>query len=355
MSLTGLPLRILMIVLALAAVSLTVRLAPRLSRAWVRALAMLGCQLFVLLALLTAGNAYFDFYQSWGDLTGIASASSGPSGSGPVTRVADSFMDQHQVPIAEGRLESVIIRGSRSGISTPAYIYLPPQYRTEPNRRFPVAIALTGYPGDAQNLITQIQLPLLASQETAAGRMQPMIFVMLRPMVTPPRDTECTDVPGGPQAATFFGQDVPAAIGSAYRTTTGPTGWGILGDSTGGYCATKITMMYSDRYSAAVSLSGYYHALSDFTTGDLWGGSASFRRENDLIWRLRNQPPPPISVMATSSLSGEGDYNETMLFVRLARPPMRVSTLILPAGGHHFSVWRRELPATLDWLGSRLG
>ena len=42
--------------------------------------------------------------------------------------------------------------------------------------------------------------------------MQPMILVMLRPTVAPPRDTECVDVPGGPQTETFFAEDLPQAV-----------------------------------------------------------------------------------------------------------------------------------------------
>ena len=47
--------------------------------------------------------------------------------------------------------------------------------------------------------------------------MQPMILVMMRPTVAPPRDTECVDVPGGPQTETFFAKDLPDAVSAHYR------------------------------------------------------------------------------------------------------------------------------------------
>jgi enterochelin esterase-like enzyme len=357
MTLTGTLLQVLLVVLALAALGVTVWLMPRMKRTLGRIGMLLGCQLCALLTLLAVGNAYFDFYHSWGDLTGnVSEAAAGPglTGVAEVTHVRDSFIDAHRLSPSDGGLQSVVIHGRRSGISTPAYIYLPPQYAKEPNRRFPVTVAFTGYPGNAQNLITRMQLPQLASHEIAAARTQPMIFVMLRPMVTPPRDTECTDVPGGPQAETFFAQDLPTAIGAAYHTAAGPHGWGLLGDSTGGYCAAKLVMRHSDRFSAAVSLSGYFHALSDFTTGDLYGGSKAYRGDNDLFWRLEHLPPPPVSILVTSSRSGERDYPQVQRFIKLARPPTEVDSLILPSGGHHFSVWRRELPSALRWLSDRL-
>ena len=48
---------------------------------------------------------------------------------------------------------------------------------------------MTGYPGNAKNLITQMRIPQTAAAAIAIGRIQPMIIVMLRPMLTPPRST----------------------------------------------------------------------------------------------------------------------------------------------------------------------
>ncbi len=67
-----------------------------------------------------------------------------------------------------------------------------------------------------------------------------MILVMLRPTVAPPRDTECVDIPGGPQTETFFAKDLPEAVTASYRAGKEADDWGIIGNSTGGYCALKI-------------------------------------------------------------------------------------------------------------------
>ena len=92
--------------------------------------------------------------------------------------------------------------------------------------------------------------------------MQPMILVMMRPTVAPPRDTECVDVPGGPQTETFFAKDLPQAVSDALPgRDSGPGNWGIIGNSTGGYCALKIGLHHPDRfYGAAAGLSAYYKA-----------------------------------------------------------------------------------------------
>ena len=54
-----------------------------------------------------------------------------------------------------------------------------------------------------------------------------MVLVMMSPSVAPPRDTECTDVPAGPQALTFLAADVPEAMAASYRVQ--PRGWGAIG------------------------------------------------------------------------------------------------------------------------------
>lgn len=368
-----------MAVAALAVLCLVVWVMPRASGPGVSRLLgriglLLGCQVACMLALLTALNFYFDFYGSWGDLLGYstqshATADGRPAGTplpptGPrrvlaaetLETVKDGFIRSNQLPPSIGRLESVVIHGQASGITTSAYIYLPPQYFEAgyAKQRFPVAIAFTGYPGDAHNLITRLGLPQMVGREIKAGKIQPMMLVMMRPTVVAPRDTECTDIPGGPQTETLFSQDVPSAMKAAYRASVEPSGWSLMGDSTGGYCAIKLAMRHSDRFGSAIALAGYYHALSDITTGNLYGGSRAYRDENDLFWRMRNLPIPPINLLLTTSRIGERDFKDTKRFLSLARPPMRIASVILPSGGHHFDVWDRELPPALSWLSSHM-
>jgi S-formylglutathione hydrolase FrmB len=366
--LTGLPLQVTVVTVAVIAIAAAVRFVPRVagrraSHALARLGIILGCQLCAVVAALDLVNASFVFYGSWSDLVGTrATTTNDPAGDlryhpGDAAPVgADPAGPRYRLPAGQGRIDAVVIHGVRTSISESGFVYLPPQYFAPAyrTRRFPVIVALTGYPGNAQNLITHLHLPQTAAYEMAAGRMPPAILVMLRPTVAPPRDTECTDVPHGPQAETFFAEDLPAALASEYRTADGAAGWGAMGDSTGGYCAVKLAMRHSDRYSAAVSLAGYYHALQDFTTGDLYGHSTAYRDENDLLWRLRHRPPPPVDLLLTTSRVGEKDYGQTRQFLALARPLTRVASIVLPFGGHHFSTWRRELPPALRWLGTHL-
>jgi S-formylglutathione hydrolase FrmB len=187
--------------------------------------------------------------------------------------------------------------------------------------------------------------------------MRPMILVMLRPTVAPPRDTECVDIPGGPQTESFFAKDLPDAVGRHYRVGGKPGSWGIIGDSTGGYCALKLAMHHPRVYAAGAGLSAYYRAPIDPTTGDLFHGDKTLRNRADLFWYLKNMPAPDTSLLVSSSKIGESNYKDTLKFIAGAKATnrTRISSIILESGGHNFNTWRREIPATLEWISGRLG
>jgi enterochelin esterase-like enzyme len=348
---------------------------PRLGgRTWrsvsARVGVLLGVQLVTLIAIGLVANDYFGFYGSWGDLFGT------DGGGAPITQGTSTASDgaspsdvtvqaSRSVPLelagasgaAGGTLQTVTIHGASTGLSTPAYVYLPAAYRQAANahRRFPAVVVLTGYPGTAVNLITRMKYPTVVAQAIYQKQMQPTVLVLMRPTVAPPRDTECQDVPQGPQAESFFAKDLRAAIAARYRVGTEGSSWGMIGDSTGGYCALKIAMRHPEAYGAAASLSGYYESAVDVTTGDLFGGSKQLQNENNLMWRLAHLPAPKVSVLVTSSYHGEYDYKATMAFVRAAvKDHLPVWKMLLPSGGHNFSTWNRELPGALRWLGSHL-
>ena|SRR5450755_47037 len=256
-----------------------------------------------------------------------------------------------------GRLLLVSMIGQRTGITARGdYVYLPPQYfqRAYARARFPVVLALTGYPGASWSIVKRLALPSEAASLVAAGRLPPAVYVMMNVSVAMPRDTECTNIPAGPQVESFFAQDVPRAIEQSFRVEHQGAAWGLIGYSTGGYCAAKLAMLNPYQFRSAVSLAGYYAAVRDSTTGNLYGGSLGYRHENDLGWRLEHLPAPPVSLLATSSRVGEKTFPGTRAFLRLIQPPMRGYSLILAQGGHNFGTWQRELPQALTWLGRQL-
>lgn len=354
--------------LALALFAATVWLWPRLARrgrlpVLGRIGVLLATQLSLIAVLALAANYSFGFYASWADLLGrnttpgVVVDHAGGSPNAVALRVLATVhvnVAGGTVPRLGGQIQKVAIAGGVSGIATTAYVYLPPEYFRQPERRFPAAVVLTGYPGSAEALYKKLKYPVIAAGEVRRGAARPMVLVMMRPTVAPPRDTECTDVPGGPQTETFFATDLRRSLAARYRIGTGAASWGVIGDSTGGYCALKLALRDPGAYASAVGLSADYGAPQDATTGDLYGGDAGRRRGNDLMWRLGHLPHPPVSLLVTSSRHGEHNYRATLRFVALAGGPTRVSSIILPSGGHNFTTWSREIPPALAWLSAHL-
>ncbi|MFI6514778.1 alpha/beta hydrolase [Spirillospora sp. NPDC050679] len=370
MQLTGTGFVGLLCALAVAAFAGTLWLLPRINgggrrRAAARAGLLAACQLFIVLALATAMNAYFVFYNSWSDLLGNVGGPVSVQGgrgaakaaAGPLPRSVSPLAAQQGLrdPAVDGQLEQTVIRGPRTGLQVKAFVYLPAQYFQQrfKDHRFPVSLVLAGYPGDPRGIIERQELVKTAARDMRSGAIPPTVYVITRTMVAPPRDTQCTDVPGGPQAETFFSQDVPQALGATYRLATTAAGWGVLGQSAGGYCSVKLAMRHSDRFSAAASLGGYLRSIQDPTTGDLYGGSKAVRDDNDLLWRLEHLPPPPVSVLLASSKREEG-YDQALKYVQLTKPPLRTDTLFPEQGGHNFGTFRRLTPEIMRWMGRQL-
>ncbi|WP_037681188.1 esterase family protein [Streptomyces griseus] len=371
----GLTSKKVLVLAVLAAVLLfvgTVWLWPRLSRRNWRAVSgrvglLLAIQMALFASVGLAANQAFGFYASWADLFGqetdqgvvVDHATGGRSG-GPL-QVLEARRVEGAAgvrPHTGGQVQEVDIAGRTSRIATRAYVYLPPEYfqpryRT---RTFPAAVVLTGYPGTAKALVEKLHFPRTAQRLAKDGRMQPMILVMLRPTVAPPRDTECVDIPRGPQTETFFAKDLPEAVTAHYRVGRKPGSWGIIGDSTGGYCALKLAMHHPDVFAAGAGLSPYYKAPIDATTGDLFQGDKGLRNRADLWWYLKHMPAPDTSLLVTSSKVGESNYKATLRFIDgvKAKGLTRISSIILDSGGHNFNTWRREIPATLEWISGRL-
>ncbi|GAA1238173.1 alpha/beta hydrolase-fold protein [Kitasatospora nipponensis] len=371
---------------AVLALLATLWLWPRLARQ--RPLPVLGrvallaaVQLSVLAVCGLTVNDTYGFYSSWHDLVhpGGSQLALGPTGSGSGTRGGPPQSDALVQPTTEGglstitdlpqgkpeevgRVDSIRVVGKQSGLSDQMFIYLPPEYFNPKysRERFPVLLTLAGYPGPALHLLSELHTPTTVWDLQRTGKMAPTIVVMARPTVAAPRDTECLDVPGGPQTETWFAKDVPAALRSAYRVSRSAESWGVLGYSTGGSCALRLALRDPAAYTTAAALHADYQVVSQpWESGDLFSGNPGLAQQYDLAWRLQNLPVPKASLLIVSTRT-EDNFPATQQFlnatapVTAAHPDLKIDSLFLPDGGHSFDTWRREFPAALEWLSDHL-
>jgi hypothetical protein len=185
------------------------------SRRWVRAALAATCVLTIAAAATLQLNRMVEAYPSWSALAGVAATGS-TARPGSAIAAAATIGD----PGGGGTLISVRVDGRASGLDLPMYVYLPPRYERERRLRYPVIEAAHGYPGSPKTWIRRLDIKAYLDREIIAGRMAPS--VVLLPYQTPAqlRDTECTDLVGGPRAETFLIRDVPAYARAHLRVRT---------------------------------------------------------------------------------------------------------------------------------------
>jgi hypothetical protein len=252
------------------------------------------------------------------------------------------------------RVVKFSLTGRVSGISLPAYAYLPPGYDSELGQRtrYPVIEATDGFPGSPNGWLIGLEASRILDDEIGHRRMAPTVVVFPTQVLDPARDSECVDAVGGAQFDTYLSTDLHEAVTSQFRVRTDRAGWSIVGLSTGGFCAVNLALRHPDLYAAAASLSGYFTARTDATTGDLYHADAHLRDLNSPLWRLRNLPVPPLAILAAVARDDHTEYQELQSFMPAVKAPASLTTIVLPKGGHTPPTWKALEPPVFDWMSS---
>jgi S-formylglutathione hydrolase FrmB len=128
-----------------------------------------------------------------------------------------------------------------------------------------------------------------------------------------------------------------------------------MGFSTGGYCAVNLVLRHPELYAAAVSLSGYTHPAHDRSTGDLFGGSLALQKANTPVWTAAHwRGFSDVSLLLMTSQQDPSSYRDALELAAVARAPLHVRTVFLPAGGHNARLWKALEPVAFDWLSRQL-
>jgi S-formylglutathione hydrolase FrmB len=354
-SLTGMPLLVTVIVVALAlpfAVALAWRrTTPMIIATIVRALAIVLCQVVAIAAVFVGVNRTFGFYDSWDDLLGRKSP-------GDVSVTDDGQLVASDG--SQGRIRVLTVHGKVSGASGQVLVWLPPQYfqKAYAKATFPVLMALPGQPGTPAGIFRKLDLATNATSAVTQDQMKPFIAVVPPLEIAAPRDTECTDIPHGPQADSWLSTDVKEDVVRHFRVT--PDHWSTMGWSTGGFCAAKMLLRHSTSFGAAVSIGGYFAAEEDHSTGNLFNHSSTLRNQNSPLWLIKHTLTYPVHLLIITSKAdreswGGVAYADADKAVAAATGIPGVSTIILPAGGHNFSTYAATVAPALTWLGKNAG
>lgn len=356
MSLTGQALLVLLITLAILVPLILALTLPRRPRGLLRPvlgfIAMVLAQLLAVAAVGVWANDTFGFYDSWSDLLGGAQG-------GVVSVEANGSLPQTR---GQGRVVALTVNGRASKASGVVLVWLPPQYDQPAFKttRFPVLMMLPGQPSSPKGVFTGFQFAREATQAIRSGAVQPFVAVFPPLMIDPPRDTECNNVPNGPRAETWLATDVRDAVLRHVRVTPDGTRWSLAGWSTGGFCAAKLLLRHRSEFNAAASIGGYFDAETDPTTGALFGGSAKLRRENSPLWLIRQPGQSDANLLIVVSETDQSTYTghfyaDSKQMIEQTRGYPNVATIVLPSGGHNYTVYLQTLPAVLAWCAKTAG
>lgn len=134
------------------------------------------------------------------------------------------------------------------------FVYLPPSYASQPNRRYPVVYFLHGYYATAEMYWKLMTVPVTADKLMNSGAVHEMILV--NPDAHTLYDGSMySNSPTTGNWERYITHDLVAYIDGHYRTIANRDSRGLAGHSMGGYGTLRLAMKYPGIYSSIYAMS----------------------------------------------------------------------------------------------------
>jgi Putative esterase len=141
----------------------------------------------------------------------------------------------------------------------PLWIYVPPGYDEEPDRRYPAVYVVQGVTGQLDmwrnRSAFRPTFPELADALFASGEVPPAIVVWVDGW-TSLGGSQFLDSPGTGRYHTYLCEEVVSWVDANYRTLAAPEHRGIAGKSSGGYTAMVTPMLRPDLFGGLATHAG---------------------------------------------------------------------------------------------------
>jgi hypothetical protein len=163
--------------------------------------------------------------------------------------------------IEEGGLDSAALRGNPLGDPSHrrVYVYLPPGYDSEPQRRYPSIYVIQGYTGQVEmwwnRAAYRTPFPEAADRVFASGQ-APAAIVVYVDAWTAYGGSQFVDSPGTGNYHTYLCDDVVSWVDGHYRTLADRDHRGIAGKSSGGFGAMITPMLRPDVFGGLATHAG---------------------------------------------------------------------------------------------------
>jgi hypothetical protein len=158
-------------------------------------------------------------------------------------------------------LESRALRGNALGDPDrrPLWVYVPPEYEDEPERRYPSVYMIQGLTGQLDMWRNRPPMrptfPELADLGVASGEIPPCVVVWVD-CWTSLGGSQFLDSPGTGNYLTYLCDEVVPWVDARYRTLAERDHRGIAGKSSGGYGAMVVPMLREDLFGGLATHAG---------------------------------------------------------------------------------------------------
>ena len=248
-------------------------------------------------------------------------------------------------PAAAGMVQATVT-GPRSGVTGQVLVWTPPGYSPS-GPPLPVLLSLNGYPGNPIDAINGLGMPTAIPQLIASGALPSMIVVAASTNIGG-KDWGCADAPGGPRVDTWLTRDVRELVQANFQVL-GQSRWSVLGLSSGGTCAVRLTLLHPDAFGAAVGMAGSNAPDSPALTVD-----RETARANNLLTLVAAGAPRDVSLLLAVSRTDPGTLRDAQALQKAVGPHVTVDIAAIEHGGHNWAVWAAMTPRALTWLGQHL-
>jgi S-formylglutathione hydrolase FrmB len=191
--------------------------------------------------------------------------------------------------IDEQTINSELLNGNPLGDPSerPLWVYLPPGYDDQPDRRYPSVYVIQGYTGHlamwANRAAFRQPFPETADAVFASGEAPPAIVVFVDAW-TAYGGSQFVDSPGTGRYHSYLCDEVVPWVDARYRTLADPAHRAISGKSSGGFGAMITPMLRPDLFGALATHAG--DSLYELCYLPEFGKAVRHLREYDGdIWR----------------------------------------------------------------------
>ena len=286
-------------------------------------------------------NAYFSYLPNVSDVVDEVVSQAPPQLSGGLRP------DQRARVAGELVLLTIPDRGSGFGRSE-AWVWLPPQYFTEPTRRLPVVYLFHGSPGVQKDWFHGGRADRIGQRLAQQGL--PVIEVAPKMSRGWLDDSECVDGIHE-RVETHLTREVIPTVDAALRTIANRDGRIFAGMSAGGYCALNLGLRHRDLTASILDLSGLTEPTHSGGLQALFGmDDLPAAQQNSPALYARNLSPEPAMRVWLDSGRSDGQVLDQLsrLATELRTARLTVQQRTRP-GGHTYRVWRPALADSLRW------